>query len=76
MERGFKAKLRYRLDEFIGGGAGKQLLFLALLTATLVVFFTGLAIVLSFVTPVGPEDAGEGFFRRRFRFLASWSRAS
>ena len=62
MERGFKAKLRYRLDEFIGGGAGKQLLFLALLTMTLVVFFTGMSIVLSFITPIGPENAGEGFF--------------
>lgn len=62
MERGFKAKLRYRLDEFIGGGAGKQLLFLALLTAALVLLFSGLALVLSFLTPIGPEDAGEGFF--------------
>jgi hypothetical protein len=61
MERGFKAKLRYRLDEFIGGGAGKQLLFLALLTAALVLFFSGLALVLSFITPIGPENSGDGF---------------
>lgn len=40
IERGFRAKLRYRLDEFIGGGAGKQLLFLAALTASLVLGFT------------------------------------
>ena len=62
IERGFKAKLRYRIDEFIGGGAGKQLLFLAVLTIFLVVFFTGLAVVLHFVIPVGPEQGDAGFF--------------
>jgi hypothetical protein len=62
IERGFKAKLRYRIDEFIGGGAGKQLLFLALLTIFLIVAFTGLAIVLSFIVPVGPEQGDSGFF--------------
>ena len=29
-KRGFRAKLHYRVDEFIGGGAGKQLAFLML----------------------------------------------
>jgi len=61
IERGFKAKLRYRIDEFIGGGAGKQLLFLALLTAGLIVSFTGIAIVLHFVVPVGPDPGDAGF---------------
>ena len=40
IERGFRAKLRYRANEFIGGGAGKQLFFLAVLTAGLVLGFT------------------------------------
>ncbi len=62
IERGLKAKVRYRVDEFIGGGAGKQLLFLALLTVFLVVFFTCLAVVLSFIVPIGPEAGESGFF--------------
>jgi hypothetical protein len=62
IERGFQAKLRYRIDEFIGGGAGKQLLFLALLTLFLIVAFTGLAVVLSLLVPVGPEQGEQGFF--------------
>jgi len=45
-KRDWRAKLRYRIDEFIGGGAGKQLSFLALLTATLVLGFTAIGAVL------------------------------
>ncbi len=60
VERGFRAKVRYRLDEFIGGGAGKQLLFLAMLTAALVLGFTAVAVVLG----VGPEAEGAGFVTR------------
>ena len=62
IERGLKAKVRYRVDEFIGGGAGKQLLFLALLTIGLIVVFTGIAMVLHLVVPVGPDpgDATHG----------------
>jgi hypothetical protein len=56
----FRARLRYRLDGFIGGGAGKQLLFLAAITASLVVFFTLLGLVIG----VGPESNGESFFVR------------
>lgn len=56
----FRARLRYRLDGFIGGGAGKQLLFLAVITGSLVVFFT----VLGLIIGVGPEPNGEGFFGR------------
>lgn len=56
-QRGFRAKLRYRLDAFIGGGAGKQLLFLAGLTAFLVVAFSGIALALG----VGPERGEEDF---------------
>ncbi|MBN8615658.1 MAG: hypothetical protein J0L92_34000 [Deltaproteobacteria bacterium] len=61
IERGFKAKLRYRMDEFIGGGAGKQLLFLAILTIGLIVAFSVLSIVMSFVIPVGPTWGEAGF---------------
>jgi hypothetical protein len=51
LDRGWKAKLRYRSDEFLGGGAGKQLAFLFGLTCVLVVLFTGLSVVASIVTP-------------------------
>jgi hypothetical protein len=56
IERGFRAKLRYRIDEFIGGGAGKQLLFLAILTGTLVVAFTLVGLVFG----LGVEDGFAG----------------
>lgn len=56
----FRARLRYRLDGFIGGGAGKQLLFLAAITFALVVLFTLVGLVIG----VGPESNGEGFFAR------------
>jgi hypothetical protein len=46
IQRGLRAKLRYRIDEFIGGGAGKQLLFLAGLTVALVLGFTLVGLVL------------------------------
>jgi len=36
---GFRAWLRYRSDEFLGGGAGRQLLFLFVLTMLLVAVF-------------------------------------
>jgi hypothetical protein len=55
----FRAKLRYRLDAFIGGGAGKQLLFLALITALLVAVFTLVGLVFG----LGPEG-DDGFFSR------------
>jgi len=56
----FRAKLRYRLDAFIGGGAGKQLLFLAVITAALVVLFT----LVGLVVGLGPGESDEGFFTR------------
>jgi hypothetical protein len=46
IERGFRAKLRYRVDEFIGGGAGKQLAFLAFLTFAIIGLFTLIGVVL------------------------------
>ena len=51
VERGWKAKLRYRSDEFLGGGAGKQLAFLFLLTCAIVVFFTIVSALASVIVP-------------------------
>lgn len=59
--RGFRAKLHYRVDEFIGGGAGKQLAFLAVLTASLVFFFTLIGVLLG----LGIEDGFSGGFIER-----------
>ncbi len=55
IERGFRAKLRYRSDEFLSGGAGRQLFFLFVLTIGVVLVFTAISLVLG----VGPE-APEG----------------
>ncbi|AKF11604.1 CASTOR/POLLUX-related putative ion channel [Sandaracinus amylolyticus] len=67
IERGFRAKLRYRANEFIGGGAGKQLLFLAVLTAALVIGFTTVGLVLG----LGVEDGFAGGFVER-AYEVSW----
>jgi ion channel POLLUX/CASTOR len=53
IQRGLRAKVRYRMDEFIGGGAGKQLLFLAGLTVALVLGFTLVGLVLGVGAPEG-----------------------
>ena len=58
VDRGFRAKLRYKSDEFLSGGAGGQLLFLFGLTMAVVVVFTIIAVPLG-DAGVGPE-AGEG----------------
>ena len=55
IERGFRAKLRYRSDEFLSGGAGRQLLFLFVLTMAVVVVFTLLSLPLG----VGPAAEAE-----------------
>ena len=47
IERGLRARVRYRWDEFLSGGAGRQLLFLLVLTLAVVVLFTGIGLVLS-----------------------------
>ncbi len=47
IDRGFKAKLRYRSDEFLSGGAGKQLLFLFVLSMLIVVVHIVLALIFS-----------------------------
>ncbi|MBK8170246.1 MAG: hypothetical protein IPK60_07850 [Sandaracinaceae bacterium] len=51
VERGWKARFRYRADEFLGGGAGKQLAFLFALTCVLVIGFTLLSMITSAVAP-------------------------
>lgn len=51
LDRGWKAKFRYRADEFLGGGAGKQLAFLFVLTCVIVIVFTILSVVLSLFAP-------------------------
>lgn len=45
VERGARARLRYRWEEFLSGGAGKQLFFLFVLTMLLVVVFTGISLL-------------------------------
>lgn len=60
-KRGFRAKLHYRVDEFIGGGAGKQLAFLAFLTIGLVLGFTAIGVVLQ----LGVEEGFSGNFLER-----------
>src|SRR5688572_22687937 len=47
IDRGLKARLRYRWDEFLSGGAGRQLLFLLALTLGIVVVFTLLSLLIS-----------------------------
>ncbi|MEO7093816.1 MAG: hypothetical protein ABI175_11235 [Polyangiales bacterium] len=55
IERGFRAKLRYKSDEFLSGGAGRQLFFLFVLTIGIVVVFTAISLIVG----AGPE-APEG----------------
>ncbi|MBN2195820.1 MAG: hypothetical protein JW751_23590 [Polyangiaceae bacterium] len=54
MQRGIQARLRYRIREFIAGGVGRQLFFLALLTAGIVALFTGVGLALG----IGPDGTG------------------
>ena len=52
IDRGFRARLRYRSDEFLSGGAGRQMLFLFGLVLAVVVVFT----LISMPLGVGPEE--------------------
>ena len=67
IERNWRARLRYRADEFIGGGAGKQLLFLAVLTFGLVALFTPIGMILGNGVEENPDA---GLFTRLFE--AGW----
>ena len=62
--RGIGAKLRYRSDEFLSGGAGKQLLFLFGLTVTVVVVFTLIAFVIHLHEDEGVPDTAWFYFTR------------
>ena len=57
IERGFRAKLRYKSDQFLSSGAGKQLLLLFILSMVIVLVHTGLAFAFS----LSEEQTGEGF---------------
>lgn len=56
VERGMRARFRYRWEEFLSGGAGKQLFFLFVLTMALVVVFT----VISLLGGVAGVELAEG----------------
>jgi ion channel POLLUX/CASTOR len=47
IDRGLRARIRYRWDEFLSGGAGRQLMFLFALTIAVVVLFTGIGMLIS-----------------------------
>ncbi len=66
VDRGFRARLRYRYEEFLGGGAGKQLLVLFVMTVALVLLFA----VVSFVgKPAGVDIAEGGFLDRAWFYF-------
>lgn len=64
VERGFRARLRYRYEAFLGGGAGKQLFALFMLTMLMVVFFA----VVSYIGAPTGVDIAEGNFLDRSWF--------
>ena len=61
VDRSWRARLRYRSDEFLSGGAGRQLFALFAMTMLLVVFFTAIALVLRLV---GQEVAADGMLNQ------------
>ncbi|MBK7580508.1 MAG: hypothetical protein IPI67_09920 [Myxococcales bacterium] len=64
VERGFRARLRYRYEGFLSGGARKQLVFLFLLTLAMVSLFAGCSVL---AAPAGVE-LSEGSFLDRAWF--------
>ena len=64
VERGLRARMRYRWEEFLSGGAGKQLFFLFALTMLLVLLFVGI----SLLAGVLGVDMSEGGFLDRSWF--------
>jgi len=65
IERNFKAKLKYRSDEFLSSGAGKQLLFLFVLSLIIVGFHATLAVIIG----LDSEQTGEGFIDKCWFFF-------
>jgi ion channel POLLUX/CASTOR len=59
VERGWKARLHYRTDQFLSSGPGKQLLLLFVLTVGVVLLHLVVALILSL--PVG-DSVGEKFW--------------
>ena len=66
MDRSFRARLRYRSDEFLSGGAGRQLLALFLMTMALVVLFTVLAFA---ARQSGQEVADDGLLNQAWFYF-------
>jgi hypothetical protein len=62
--RGFRARLRYLSDAVLGGGAGRQLLFLFVLTVGIVLVFSAVAVALGLHEDEGPLDALWYYFGR------------
>jgi ion channel POLLUX/CASTOR len=62
IERGFRAKLRYKSDQFLSSGAGKQLFLLFVLTMIVVVFHVIVATVLAGPTAGAGDSFGERFW--------------
>lgn len=60
VERGFQAKLKYRWEEFLASGAGKQLLLLFGLSMVVVLLHVGVAMVVS-AAGGDVKGAGEDF---------------
>jgi hypothetical protein len=62
---GFRDRLRYKYEEFLGGGAGKQLLFLFGLSLAIVFLHMLVAVALSLST----DEVGEGFGEKFWFFF-------
>lgn len=58
VDRGFKAKFRYRTDEFLGAGAGRQLGFLLVLTIAVAVLYAGIGAAMQ----LDEEQLGPGLW--------------
>jgi len=77
IERGFKATLRYRADEFLSSGAGKQLLFLFVLSLLIVALHVALSYALSLIPPeivaahpgLSLEGSGDGFIEKAWFYF-------
>ena len=66
VERGLRARLRYRWEAFLGGGAGKQLFFLFVLTMVLVVVFAAVSLLGG---PLGVDLAEGGVLDRAWFYF-------
>ena len=60
--RSFGAKVRYRTDEFLGAGAGRQLGFLFVLTMAMVVVYAGVGALLHLDEQIGDTTLDKMWF--------------